>query len=254
MEGPDGPEYVRCPTGCAVVTGPAGEGGGGDGNGSYGTIATPYVIHAVGPNYWDYCHGGGCRSDSDDENDSSPSDEDDDDEAAGVAMAHGLLASAYTSSLDLALQNDINQVAFSLLSAGVYRGPLPLESILRVAVDAIGDWAAENCDNGGEGAGNNSDAREAAREDGTGAKEKKGGVKLTEADGAHDDNHCATLMEVTLCAFNERECDILRKICDEKFEPIAAAAAARTTATATVFSPSSKNSAAAAKEVEEEEL
>ena len=35
---------VRCPTGHAVTTGP----------GSYGNLGVPDVIHAVGPDYWEY--------------------------------------------------------------------------------------------------------------------------------------------------------------------------------------------------------
>jgi len=166
VDGPDGPEYIRCPTGSAVLTGPSDD---------YGDLSVPYVIHAVGPNYWDHCREDDTREQLE----------------SGIAEADGLLASAYRTSLDLAADNGITEVAFSLLSAGVYRGPLKLEAVLEVAVEAIGDWAMTRARERGEG-----DAGRAPAP-GTEAEKKR--------------------MEVTLCAFNERECKLLKEICDEAF-------------------------------------
>jgi O-acetyl-ADP-ribose deacetylase len=103
---------IRCRTGDAVVTGPA----------NFGALKVPYVIHAVGPNFWN------------------------EDEDVGTA----LLVSAYRASLDIAAQYDatctvpITQIAFSLLSAGIYRGEVPLHQIFEISIDAINGWA-ENC-------------------------------------------------------------------------------------------------------------
>ena len=92
---------VRCPVGEAKVTGP---------NPNYGSLRVPYVIHSVGPNYRNF-------------DDSVKADE--------------LLQSAYTQSLDRAKECYIEAVAFSLLSAGVFRGKRSLESVLRIGIDTI---------------------------------------------------------------------------------------------------------------------
>lgn len=79
---------VRCRTGKAVITGPN----------LYGELRTSHVIHAVGPNYMFY-H-------SED----------------GLAEGDELLSSAYTSSLECGKDSKLEAIAFSLLSAGVFRG------------------------------------------------------------------------------------------------------------------------------------
>ena len=74
-----------------------------------GRLAARYVIHAVGP-VW---RGGG----------------------------HGegeLLASAYRSSLELALANGCETVAFPLISSGIFG--FPKDQALKIAVDVIGDF------------------------------------------------------------------------------------------------------------------
>lgn len=96
---------IRCPTGDAKLTGP----------GNYGTLQVNYVIHAVGPCYWDY-----------------PSFEEPD----------KLLDSAYRASLDRASEAKLKGVAFSLLSAGVYRGEREVSDVLQVGVQAICDHLA----------------------------------------------------------------------------------------------------------------
>jgi O-acetyl-ADP-ribose deacetylase len=107
--GLDDNTVVRCRTGNAVVTGP----------GQFGTIQVPYIIHAVGPNFWN---------------------EDDTD------IGEELLVSAYTRSLEVASKYDataippITQIAFSLLSAGVYRGGIPLYRIFEISIKAIKKW------------------------------------------------------------------------------------------------------------------
>lgn len=99
---------IRCPTGRAVITGPN----------QYGAIHTPYVIHAVGPNYWSF-------------------------ESTDISTGHQLLQSAYREALDRAEENQVTDVAFALLSAGVYRGPVvSIPTIVQQAVSAIQNWAS----------------------------------------------------------------------------------------------------------------
>jgi len=131
----------RCAVGAAVMTGP----------GDYGSLNVPYVIHAVGPNFWEY----------------------EDDE--GLEEAQRLLRSAYSTSLDVATEYELEEVAFALLSAGIFRGSCSLQEILDMAVSSICDWCKE-----------------------------------TES---------TTISKIHLCAFNEKECDILQSVCDEQLNP-----------------------------------
>ena len=156
LEGGRGGGGVRCPTGRAVVTGPN----------QYGKLQTPYVIHAVGPNYWDFVVVNKptkttttttttCSSSSDTANENTESKEskDDDDDSQQqqqqqqqqlLAKANALLQSAYQSSLDLANQHELTDVAFALLSAGIFRGPhMTLHDILFQSVSGIQAWAVE---------------------------------------------------------------------------------------------------------------
>lgn len=72
-------------------------------------LPAKYVIHTVGPIWRDGSHG-----------------------------ERDLLISAYRSSLELALANQCQAVAFPLISAGVYG--YPKEQALKVAVDTIQDF------------------------------------------------------------------------------------------------------------------
>jgi len=113
----DDDDAIRCCTGCAKITGP----------GQYGNLSVPYVIHAVGPNYWYF------------------------DEVNNVEEPHRLLQSAYRESLDCTLVDNTNMqdnrsvpirhIGFSLLSAGVFRGHQSLTTILAMGVLAIQEWA-----------------------------------------------------------------------------------------------------------------
>jgi len=95
-------QAIRCPTGSAVVTGP----------GTYGALHVPYVIHAVGPNYKTF-------------------------EPSRFHEADALLQSAYLSCLQRGKDHKIKCIAFSLLSAGVYRGKRSLKDILKIGLDSI---------------------------------------------------------------------------------------------------------------------
>ena len=96
----DDPGGRRCKTGSAIVTGPN----------TYDKLHTPYVIHAVGPNY----------NLIDDLNEGDK-----------------LLSLAYVASLTCAESLKLEAIAFSLLSAGVYRGQRSVKEVLKIGVDAI---------------------------------------------------------------------------------------------------------------------
>ena len=98
---------VRCPTGQAKITGP----------GRYGSLGVEYVIHAVGPEYA-MRYGNEAQNEVDD----------------------GLLRSAYWESMMRAKEQRLEAVAFSLLSAGIFRGRRNLEAVLRIGVEAICDF------------------------------------------------------------------------------------------------------------------
>lgn len=101
--------HVRCQEGSAVITGP----------GEYGDLKVPYVIHAVGPMYQSYMR-------------------------EHFPHAHALLRRAYADSLDLAAKNEICDVGFSLLSSGIFRGPVRLTIVLGMAVRSIVSWSEKS--------------------------------------------------------------------------------------------------------------
>lgn len=90
---------VRCRVGEAVAT-------------IGGKLAATWCIHAVGPNY-------------------NRLDEDEFDEG------DRLLASAYANAMKRAKELSVETIAFSLLSAGICRGPRPLRQVLSIAVQAV---------------------------------------------------------------------------------------------------------------------
>jgi O-acetyl-ADP-ribose deacetylase (regulator of RNase III) len=94
---------VRCPTGQAVITGPN----------SYGELNTGHIIHAVGPNYLCF--------DTEEE----------------IAEGDELLSSAYTCSLQQGREAKLEAIAFSLLSAGVFRGSKTVDEVLTIGMEAI---------------------------------------------------------------------------------------------------------------------
>lgn len=104
-------ESIRCPTGDARINGP----------GRYGSIKTNHVIHAVGPNYNAFF-------------------------LSEYEEADDLLASAYQASLERAQENQLNQVAFSLLSAGLFKGSRTLQQVLEIGVEAIHAWVRNHPD------------------------------------------------------------------------------------------------------------
>ena len=92
---------VRCPTGSAVITGPN----------SYDKLNTPYVIHAVGPDFRKFGH--------------------------SLGEGERLLSSAYASSLNCAKSAKLEAVGFSLLSAGIFRGPKSVKGVLKIGIETI---------------------------------------------------------------------------------------------------------------------
>ena len=136
---------ARCLTGNAVMTGP----------GDYGDLNVPFVVHAVGPNY------------------SSFDDFDTPDR---------LLRSAYLSSLAVCHKHGVTDVAFSLLSAGVYRGRKNIKDVLTIGVKAIQDWDENH---------------------------------QPSTYSAATNNGSSSLTTVTLCGYSEQEVAMLMAICRE---------------------------------------
>ena len=121
---------IRCRTGDAVLTGPA------PNQSNYGALQVPYVIHAVGPAYFQY---------------------------ENFAVPDLLLRSAYQHSLERCCttttgdaddtnsgRSTITDVGFSLLSAGIFRGDRTLEEILTISLTAIRDWVRHGIDDLGK--------------------------------------------------------------------------------------------------------
>jgi O-acetyl-ADP-ribose deacetylase (regulator of RNase III) len=149
---------IRCPTGSAVVTGPN------TNNIGYGQLKVPYVIHAVGPCYYDF---------------------------DTFDIPDQFLQSAYQSSLECCRRHDIERVAFSLLSAGVFRGRRNLKDILTLTVHAIRDWA--NNQNQYMDHDDDQDDDDRSLED--------------------EDAYDYALESITLCAFSEQESKLLLDVC-----------------------------------------
>lgn len=118
---------VRCHTGSAVITGPN----------RYGSLRVNYVVHAVGPAYFLFSD---AMSDEDSTEDATDTKRDESDE---FAESDALLRSAYQESLERCRENGITDVAFSLLSAGIFRGKRSLNDVLFIGVTAIRDWVDE---------------------------------------------------------------------------------------------------------------
>jgi O-acetyl-ADP-ribose deacetylase (regulator of RNase III) len=105
---------IRCTTGQARITGP----------GYYGRLKVNYVIHAVGPNYKSY-------------------------QGNDFESLDNLLRSAYHDALECCRQTpEIEQVAFALLSAGVFRGERGLRNVLQIGINGIRDWTSASHDCG----------------------------------------------------------------------------------------------------------
>jgi O-acetyl-ADP-ribose deacetylase (regulator of RNase III) len=148
---------VRCPTGSAVLTGP----------GNYGSLKVPFVIHAVGPNYYPY--------------------------QESFDTPDRLLRSAYQSSLDRCLEYGITHVAFSLLSAGVFRGKRSVKDILTIGIQAIQDW---------------SDQQQVRRRSASAAATSSRPTSPQEI----------SLQTVTLCGFSDEEITLLLEICNANLQ------------------------------------
>ena len=99
---------VRCETGKAKMTGPNYP--------SYGSLHVPYVIHAVGPNY------NGWKTER------------------GWSTGDGQLADAYDASLECGKRANLEAIAFTLLSAGYFRGSRTRKQVLRIGMGTICDY------------------------------------------------------------------------------------------------------------------
>lgn len=100
---------MRCMVGDAVITGPN----------DYGSIGTPYVIHAVGPNFLEYDYKKYEKPDQ-------------------------LLSSAYKKTLERAKEAKLEAVAYSLISAGIYKGMKTRHDVLKIGMKAIAEYISSD--------------------------------------------------------------------------------------------------------------
>ena len=107
----EGSDWRRCATGDAVVTN----------GGPFGSLRCDAVIHAVGPNYHSLPDGEGDE----------------------LERGDALLRTAYVSSMARAKEEQCKTIAFSLLSAGIFRGRQSLDTILAISINAVADGAYE---------------------------------------------------------------------------------------------------------------
>lgn len=96
------------------------------GRDSFGSLQVSYVLHTAGPNY-NFIEGQNACNDMEE----------------SLKAGDALLAASYCNSMLCAKTNDIELLGFSLISAGVFRGPRPLRTVLTIAVDAIARGAYE---------------------------------------------------------------------------------------------------------------
>ena len=95
---------IRCPTGTATITTPI------DPDDTFHNLKCRHVIHAVGPMYKD----------------------------TNANNAHDQeLADAYKKSIEVANENNIQTLAFSLLSSGLFSGERGLKGVLQIAIDTV---------------------------------------------------------------------------------------------------------------------
>jgi O-acetyl-ADP-ribose deacetylase (regulator of RNase III) len=143
---------IRCRTGEAVITGP----------GRFGKLQVPFVIHAVGPNFWGF-----------------PDRE----------LAYEKMTSAYQSSLDLAEKYKIEEIAFCLLSAGIYRGNEKMQNVIGSGLQAVAAWRPKG--------------QLAFKTDST--------IKDSSIENQNEMNlqQNASIKKIYVCAFTERECKML---------------------------------------------
>jgi len=100
---------VRIPTGDAKIT-------------VGGNLDVTWCIHAVGPMF---------------------SFRDDDDDDSDRLRQETELRTAYERSVELAIEKKCRTVGFSLISAGVFRGPLSLDEVLTIGWNAIENFVQE---------------------------------------------------------------------------------------------------------------
>ena len=213
---------IRCPTGGAVITGPN----------NYGSLKVPYVIHAVGPIYFQFPDNNNNNNDdndsSGDENNNNENNNDNND----FSVPDSLLRSAYQNSLKRCNnENSITDVGFSLLSAGIFRGNRSQEDVLRIGIIAIRDYIIDidatntleygDCvtipdDPKKEKEGEKETGSEPSQEE---KKEQQcenkdvDGISNTIASAAYSHK----LKTITLCGFTREEINLLLKICYEIF-------------------------------------
>jgi len=219
-----GSKSIRCRTGGAVVTGPA------PNQASYGTLHVPFVVHAVGPNYRHFTE------------DDSDSEDNGNEQQQQYQLPDQLLRSAYQESLARCGEKGITDVAFSLLSAGVFRGTRTVEEVLTIGILAIRDWISSSNSNNTSNKGTieieteteavpgneteiETEKKEASATTATSVEMGAGGEitpvlpskskSKTKQQQKQPNQH--QLKSITLCGFNEKEVNLLVKVCRTVF-------------------------------------
>ena len=217
---------IRCPTGDAVITGPN----------NYGSLKVPYVIHAVGPIYFQFPDNNNNNNNDDDssgdENNNNEINDNNNSNSNEFSVPDSLLRSAYQNSLRRCnTENNITDVGFSLLSAGIFRGNRSQEDVLRIGIIAIRDYIIDtdatttleygDCvttipdDPKKEKEGEKETGSEPSQE------EKKEQCENKDVDGISNNIASAAyphkLRTITLCGFTREEITLLLKICNEIF-------------------------------------
>mmetsp|Transcript_4844 Transcript_4844/g.11140 ORF Transcript_4844/g.11140 Transcript_4844/m.11140 type:complete len:394 (-) Transcript_4844:1543-2724(-) len=180
----EGTGDIRCRTGGAVVTGPN----------RYGTLRVPYVVHAVGPAY--------VRFEGDD-----------------YSQPDALLRLAYQESLKRCQEEGITDVAFSLLSAGIFRGNRSLHDVLTIAVMAIRDWVDAEKEPAMDvtAIADTADA-DTATTDATADADANADADGEDIDKDEVSSYPHRLESITLCGFSKREITVLTEVCRIIFE------------------------------------
>ena len=163
-------ERIRCPTGHAKITGPS----------KYSALHVPYVIHAVGPAYFTFPR-------------------------SHYHQADALLQSAYSESLQRAREKQLKEVAFSLLSAGVFRGGRTRKEVLGLAVSSI-----VNFDFGSGSGSRNNDPDAAADPDPDAASSADDAKKKEISKCSYEE-----LENVYMFAYSALELNVLLRVCQE---------------------------------------
>lgn len=166
-KGENGWSSVRCRVGEAVTT-------------VGGSLNVGHVIHAVGPNFSDF-----------DGSDSEGLD---------------LLRNAYVACVSEAQKHGFRSIAFSLLSAGIFRGHLPLNTVLETGLVGVCEYLMQ----GRAGDMKEGDIKEGDKASVESTGENKQGQNASS--GASSNTVAGKLNYIVFCAFTANEVSTLEQL------------------------------------------